>query len=126
MKIGTAFPSKYLKASDIPEGEQVTVKIHRLSIEDVAGSGDPEDDKPVLYFQNKSKGLVLNKTNANTISQAYGDETDNWISNPVVLYATETTYQGRMVPCIRVRIARKAQSLTETLDDGKSTEEIPF
>lgn len=106
MNIGSAFPSKYLKASDIPESQFVTVQINHVEIENVAGSGDPEDDKPVLYFIGKQKGMVLNKTNSNAISTAYGYETDDWQGKTVQLYATETEFQGKRVPCLRVKVPK--------------------
>jgi len=101
MKMSKAFPGKYLRASDL-EGRTVDIIIARVHIEDV--SGDQSESKPVIYFQGKEKGIVLNKTNANTISELYGDETDYWTGKPITIYPTETPFQGRMVPCIRVKI----------------------
>lgn len=108
MRIGAAFPSKYLRASDIPEGRQVQVVMDHVAIENVAGNSDPDDEKPVLYFRGKSKGMVLNKTNSTTISQVYGDETDDWSGKPLMLYASETTFQGKTMPCLRVKVDRNA------------------
>ena len=38
------------------------------------------DGRPaiVLYFSDHAKGLVLNKTNANTLQEIYGADTDSW------------------------------------------------
>jgi hypothetical protein len=60
-----------------------------------------DEAKPVVYFEGKSKGLVLNKTNANTVSDAYGDETELWEGKETVLYEAEVEYQGRRMPGIR-------------------------
>ncbi len=106
MRIGSAFPSKFLKASDIPDGSFVNIVIDHVTIEDVGGSNDPDDQKPVLYFRGKQKGMVLNKTNSTSISQAYGDETDDWGGKPLLLYSTETLFQGSNVPCLRVKIPK--------------------
>ena len=70
MRISNAFPSEYLRPADLQE-RQVTVKMSRLEIREVG-----DEKKPVLFFEGKDKGLVLNKTNAKTISTVYGDETD--------------------------------------------------
>ena len=59
MRISSAFPSKYLKAADLQD-KQVTVRMSHVETETIG-----DDDRPVLYFQGKEKGLVLNKTNAN-------------------------------------------------------------
>lgn len=106
MRISSAFPSKYLRAADLPEDKSVAVVIDHVSIENVAGNDDPNDEKPVLYFQGKQKGVVLNRTNANVISAVYGDDTDQWVGKQVLLYATETSFQGKMMPCIRMRIPK--------------------
>jgi hypothetical protein len=98
MRISGAFPSEFLKAADL-QGRQVTVTMERVELREVGG-----DAKPVLFFAGKEKGLVLNKTNSNTISDAYGDETDSWRGQPVALFEAMVDYQGRTVAAIRVRI----------------------
>lgn len=111
MHINEAFPSKYLRTGDLPNKEIVNVVIDNLQVEDLMGNGNPSDKKPVLSFQGKSKGLVLNKTNANIVSDQYGDETDAWKGKPVGLYATETEFRGKMVPCVRIKIPNSDKDL---------------
>jgi hypothetical protein len=100
MKISAAFPSKYLRAADL-DGRQVTVEIAHVELEEV---GTGEEPKPVLYFQGKAKGVVLNKTNANTIASAYGDDTESWAGQHVTLFSAHVDFQGRSVEAIRVKI----------------------
>ena len=102
MKIGTAFPSKYLKAGDL-NGREVACTIARVVIENVGGQG-AEEDKPVFYLTGKTKGIVLNRTNAMAIAAKYGDDTEAWIDKPIVIYPDQTLFQGRMVDCIRLRV----------------------
>ena len=100
MKIMGAFPSDYLKAADIPNGRRVTVTIESVSIEKI---GNSEDQRPVVYFQGKQKGLCLNKTNANQIIEiAKSDETDDWTGVQIALYSTKVDFQGRRVDALRV------------------------
>ena len=106
MKISSAFPSKYLRAADIPDGQKVTVRIDHVEMENVAGNDGPAEHKPVLYFVGKQKGIALNKTNANTISAAYGDDTDLWVNKPIAIFAAETDYKGERVSCLRVSIPK--------------------
>ena len=101
MKITTAFPSKYLRADDLG-GREFKVLVDRVELEDV--SGDGSEFKPVLYFSERKKGLVLNRTNSGVIAAVYGEETDAWSGRPVVLFPTQTQFQGRTVPCLRVRV----------------------
>lgn len=102
MDIDSAFPSKYIKASDL-QGREVTVAMSQVVIEAVGRNNS--DKKPVLYFQGKEKGLVLNKTNSKAISSAYGGDTSRWMGQPVVLYPAMTDFSGEQVPCIRIRPA---------------------
>ena len=99
MDINAAFPSDFIKAADL-QGREVTVTMASVELKDV-GSGEM---KPTLYFAGKEKGLVLNKTNANAISQMYGDQTEAWNGRQVTLFPTQTDFQGKIVPCIRVKL----------------------
>jgi hypothetical protein len=99
MKIGSAFPSRYIKAEDLA-GREHALNIASIRIEDVGG----EEDKPVLYFVGRSKGCVLNRTNAMTIAARHGDDTDEWADKPVIIYPDTVMFQGKMVPCIRMRV----------------------
>ena len=107
MNIGNAFPSKFVKASEVPE-EGLTLTIDRVEIEDVDGKGS---HKPVLYFRKAKKGLVLNVTNSKKIAALVGSqETDEWAGKTITLYQSETEYAGDTVPCIRVRAAKNGST----------------
>lgn len=105
MKMSSAFPSKYLAAdADVPDFEDggLVVTISGAKLERV-GMGNDAADKPVLYFEEIDKGLVLNKTNANVLTDLFGtDDTDEWEGRKVRLYAKDVEYQGKMVRGIRV------------------------
>ena len=102
MKISGAFPSKYLKAADLGN-RSVTVTIDKCLIENVGSESGSEEHKPVLYFRGKEKGLVLNKTNAESIAYVYGDETEAWAGKAVEMFTMMVSFQGRMTPGIRIR-----------------------
>lgn len=102
MRIDTAFPSTYLKAADL-QGREAKVTMERVEMEDIGG-----DHKPVLYFKDKQRGLVLNKTNSTNISVAYGPETDDWAGKQLILYSAWVDFQGRSVEAIRCRAPRAA------------------
>lgn len=97
MKVSDAFPSKYISAPDL-KGSNVRVVMQHIEIEKVG-----DDTKPVLYFQGKQKGLVLNKTNSKAIADVYGDEMDDWTGQELILFPIMTDYQGKQVDAIRVR-----------------------
>lgn len=98
MDINNSFPSNYLKAADL---QNKTIKATiRTVIEEKMGS----DIRPVLYFQGKEKGMVLNKTNAMTIAQAFGPETENWAGGIIEIFPAFVDYQGKQVQGLRVRM----------------------
>jgi hypothetical protein len=104
MRISAAFPSTYLKAADL-QGRPVSVHMDRVTMEDLGS-----EEKPVLYFHGAQKGLVLNKTNANTIASVYGDDTTAWTGQPITLVESMVDYQGRSVAAIRVRMPAVARA----------------
>ena len=121
MSISRLFPSKYLKADDVEDGETVTIK--EVMVEAV---GMDQEDKPVIYFDEHPKGCILNKTNAQSVAKVYGDEEDDWFGKKLVLMtvpsrtpAGEATTSIRMKP---VPAKKKAASEMEAaLDDN-----VPF
>lgn len=109
INVNDAFPSNYLKASDL-QGRPLTLSMERIGYEQLG-----DDNKLVLYFQGKEKGLVLNKTNANNIAAIYGPETDNWIGKEVTLVEAMVDFQGRSTPAIRIRAPRKTPNVNAPL-----------
>lgn len=96
--INDAFPSKYLKADDL-KGNRILVTIDHVSFETV---GDDEN-KAIVYFRGKDKGLVLNRTNAASIVEITGSaETDDWHGHRVVLFPTKVDFQGKRTLAIRI------------------------
>lgn len=102
MRTSEAFPSDYLKASDINETLNVTIE----SVEMVEiGQGRDKESKLLIKFVGQDKGLICNKTNAGTIEKITGtDETDEWVGKNITLCAREVEFQGDMVMAIRVSL----------------------
>ena len=101
MNVNNAFPSQYLKASDLGTNV-VIVTIAHVTIEPV---GQNKDQKPVVYFEGKQKGMVLNRINSKKITEIAGTpETDEWTGVRVALFATTTEFAGDTVECLRVKV----------------------
>ena len=98
------FPSKYLRSSDIDQDYEVSITKVEM---DTVGQGDQKEEKYIVYFAEFDKGLVLNKTNAALIAAQHGDNTDLWKGKLVVLTVEDVTYQGKIVPAIRVKRAAR-------------------
>ena len=106
MNIDSAFPSNYIKASDLGDNQPV-VTMREVKSEAI---GRNKEIKPVLYFEGKTKGLVLNKTNAKKIADLVGSkDTEDWPGCKIRLYATETEFAGETTECIRVKAIGNGQ-----------------
>lgn len=121
-----AFPSKYIRAADL-KGKSVPVEIERVDREAIQGAAGR---KLVVYFVNRDKGLVLNKTNASMIAKiANSDDTDEWVGTNIVIYPKEVEFQGELVDAVRVaapaKVAPKAASFEDNPDDVDDSD-IPF
>lgn len=127
MRISDQFPSDYLRAVDVEE--ELTLVISNVDVQKIG-----DDNKPVLYFAGKEKGMVLNKTNAGTISQLYGDDTDDWRGEAITLFSAMVSFQGKNVPAIRVKAPSKRKAAAATTSGGpkknqppeQAEDEIPF
>jgi len=136
MNINKAFPSNYLKSDDL-DGEVVKAVINLVTEEEVG-----DDTKPVVHFgrmskQNLTPKMILNKTNANTIADSLGPETDNWSGKVVEIFSQKVDYQGRRVDGLRVRVAAQNNAAkdhqappqpppTQDYQDKMVDDEIPF
>ena len=99
MNMSEMFPSKFISSVDL-QGKQAKVSIARVITELL----DETTSKPVVYFKDRQKGLILNKTNATTIAGAFGDDTDDWVGRDIVLFTVKTQFQGKLVDAVRVSI----------------------
>lgn len=89
--------SNFLKPEDLNK-QRLDVVIEAAELQEIG-----DDTKIVLFFKSQDKQLVLNKTNADMITELFGtDETDEWIGKSVTLRPDMTRYAGRPVACIRI------------------------
>ncbi|MFA6046979.1 MAG: hypothetical protein WC718_18500 [Phycisphaerales bacterium] len=127
MNVYEVFPSKYVRAGDLPE-RGVTVTMERVTIENLhAGEGRKKEAKPVLWFRKATKGLVLNKTNAFIIADLYGPDMDNWTGHRIELYPTRVDAFGSMQDAVRVRERRfdpQPATATEKVSEIESPEDV--
>lgn len=105
------FAHDYLCAADL-KGRDVPLTISAVKAEDlrVVGGDTETARKVVIYFKEtegrgpgEPKALVTNKTNCRTISELYGNNTEEWKGRRITLYPTTTKAFGKTVDCIRIR-----------------------
>lgn len=104
MRVSELCPSPHIEAAELGDnlGDSKVVTIRGVDIKEV---GEEKAKKGVIYFEEFTRGMVVNRTNSQTIAGMYGGETDEWIGEKITLYRSETPYKGKIVPCIRVRDA---------------------
>jgi hypothetical protein len=97
----TAFGS-FLKTEDL-QGKACRLVIEAICNEEINGDHGKEK-KLVARFAGKDKGLVLNRTNADSIAEIAGSEdTDDWAGVQIVLFPDKTKFGGKTVDCVRIR-----------------------
>ena len=124
MNIDKAFPSKYLSAADLPD-DGVTLTIHSVGME-LIGEGSSADNKAIVHFVEDrltgGKGMLLNRTNAKTITTLLGSrETDDWFGQKITIFPTQTEFKGESVPCIRVNVRTIAAKKGKIADSLKKS-----
>lgn len=100
-KVSDIYGGNWVKAENL-RGQDVTVQIESVSVEDVGEGGDKKK-QIVLGFVGMEKRLGVNATNANTIGALYGDEIEKWAGKAITLFPTTCEMNAKTVACIRVR-----------------------
>jgi hypothetical protein len=124
MNINDAFPSRFLKADDL-QSREITVIVDRVIMEEV-GQGENKETKPCIYFRGKTKGVILNKTNATNIATAYGPDMDAWTGQPVILFPAWVDMQGKTVQAIRIRPGGAVQKAPPPPPVDEMDSGVPF
>jgi hypothetical protein len=112
--------SKYLKAADLV-GKTVNVTVGQ--VEDVKFE---QGLKPVLTFDGKDKGLVVNATNFDILSDAFGGYTENWVGKLITVAGEKITVKGVRTDTIKVHIPAQPQVQRTPQPTQGGDEEVPF
>lgn len=84
------FPGKYLKGTDLADGD-VTLTIASYHREAMENGGKV---KTVLRFIEEARGLVCNSTNGDIIAGLYGEEVEGWIGKQITLWFDPSVMMG--------------------------------
>lgn len=96
--------SKYLRKEDFDEDQVCTIKDCRL---EQIGKEAEAEQRWVLYFRERDKGMVLNVTTIRVLEAAYGGDTDQWVGNKVMVYVDpNVSFGGKVVGGLRLRTAK--------------------
>jgi len=96
------FPSEFVAAEEFND-KDVSLTIKSVKVDSLRTTDGSTEQKPVLYFNETPKKLVLNKTNATQIAQLHGAKAEKWVGKKVTLFPTTCAAFGQTVDCIRIR-----------------------
>ncbi len=94
--------SKTFSAQSFPHDQTLTLTLIKVIAEEV---GSDKEVKPVAYFKEDPRGLVLNKTNYGRLAKALGStDVDRWVGTRIELsYDPGVTFGGKEVGGLRVK-----------------------
>jgi hypothetical protein len=99
VKLSELFPSRFISAETLGD-KRPAVTIKRVTLEQVDDDGP---QRPVIYFENKDSGLVLNKTNGAVLGDLFGQDTNAWLGQRVQLYVETVQFKGAPTKGVRLR-----------------------
>lgn len=92
----------YIGAYSLNEGEDLTVKIDYVQVEEITGTGGKKEHCTVAHLVNE-KPMILNVTNSKSIAKLYGPYIEDWQGKRITLFASTTRLAGETVECLRIR-----------------------
>lgn len=97
------FDYQYLGGYSI-EGKDKTLTIKKVVTEKVQGTSGRAEDCMVIYFEEESKGMICNKTNAKTITKVHGTPyIEEWTGKRIVLGTEKVSAFGETTDALRIR-----------------------
>src|SRR5262249_26633317 len=91
MRTRDLYPSKFLQSADA-KAKQIVATISSLEVE-LVGQGQDQKKKPVLHLEGQ-KPMVLNRTNCETLEDAFGDSND-WPGHKIKIYCVKNAVRGQ-------------------------------
>lgn len=94
----------YLGAYSIEDGKDLILTIKSVAVEEITGEKGLKDQGMVIQFKEDQKPMILNRTNAKSISKLAGSSfIEDWSGTRIQLFATTTRFGGDTVECLRIR-----------------------
>jgi hypothetical protein len=90
MKASDFETSNYLNAKSAGQYNGKTLTIYEVKSEQVR-----DIRKMVIGFEGVEKALIVNKTNRVILTDAFGDETNDWIGRSVLLRLSTVMFEGQ-------------------------------
>ncbi len=123
MKAQDAYPSRWLGHANFNVPRVLTIK--HVEMVGIDGDDGTKEDKPVVYFHEHPKGLVLNKTNFLMLAALLGEDSDSWKDGECEVYKDMTSYKGKPMPCVRIHAVGQQAEPAQGFDDAPASDRVP-
>jgi hypothetical protein len=106
----------YIGAYILDPGQEMTLTIDRVVSEKIKGEKGKIDIKPVIYFKEQIKPMILNNTNCMTIEFLTGsDLPDDWAGHKITIYGTPVKMGTETVEALRIRTKQEVKTQQDTM-----------
>lgn len=97
--------SPYLGAYCLQPGQELQLTIAKAGVESVVSSDGSKEDCRVIHFKERGvKPMIVNATNAKTISKLAGSPyLENWAGTEIQIYAEKVKAFGEITEALRLR-----------------------
>jgi hypothetical protein len=108
---------RFIGAYALPNGDDLTVTIERVQLEEITMMGGKKEDHTVAYLAG-NKPMILNVTNSKSIHKLYGPFIEDWAGKQITLFASTAKFGGEMVECVRIRPS-VPKPVKQGINDGR-------
>lgn len=102
MNVDDIYPRRYASGADL-QGKSHTVTIRTVTIESLRPAGILME-KPVIWFHETERGVIMSRTMASTIAASFGPDTDTWAGRSITLTPVPVKVAGADRIAIRCSI----------------------
>jgi hypothetical protein len=105
-KVSETYAGAFVTGAELqPLGQRRQAVIHQ-AVQEIVGQENAQP-KIVLDLVSRQgqpwpRRVVLNKTNALALANAFGDDTDAWPGKPIEIWAETVMFRGKATPGIRL------------------------
>ena len=105
----------YIGSYAFQPGEKKTLTIRAVTRETITGAEGKREECTIIHWLEKEKPLIMNKTNAKTITKAFGTPyIEQWPGGRLVLGVEKVRAFGEIVEAVRVKSEKPQQAEQET------------
>jgi len=94
----------YIGAYSLEPGKDLILTINKVTKEIVTGPNGKKEECMIMTFKEKSKPMIVNRTNAKTITKLFESPyIEDWSGRTIQIYATDVKFGADTVEALRIR-----------------------